>query len=165
MSTATLPAEHPTVPADASPTAPAPPASSTPAGLDYATVRTLSLEICAGLQPEDFVPQPIADVSPAKWHLAHATWFFETFVLVPHLEGYRVFDEAFAFLFNSYYEAAGPRILRTQRGNMTRPTTAEVRAYRAHVDAAVAELFCRKADDEEVMGLVQLGLHHEQKHQ
>ena len=151
MSTATLP----------SPTASAPPA----AALDYAAVRALSLEICARLQPEDFVPQPIPDVSPAKWHLAHTTWFFETFVLVPHLDGYRVYDEAFAFLFNSYYEAAGPRILRTQRGNMTRPTTEEVRGYRRHVDGAMAELFSRKGSDMDLVDLIQLGLHHEQQHQ
>lgn len=152
------------------PTAPAPealasPALTAPAPLDYPTVRQRSLDICAGLRPEDFVPQPIPDVSPAKWHLAHATWFFETFVLAPHLPGYRVYDEAFAFLFNSYYEAAGPRILRTQRGNMTRPTTEEVYAYRRHVDGAMAELFSRKGDEQHVTNLVQLGLHHEQQHQ
>ena len=133
--------------------------------LDYATVRQSSLDICAGLAPEDFVPQPTPDVSPAKWHLAHATWFFETFVLVPHLPGYRVYDEAFAYLFNSYYEAAGPRILRTQRGNMTRPTTEQVYAYRQHVDAAVAELSSGDGPPSEFAALIQLGLHHEQQHQ
>ncbi len=131
----------------------------------YIAVRQRSLDICAELHPEDFVPQPTPDVSPPKWHLAHSTWFFETFILQPHDESYVPYDAAFAYLFNSYYEAAGPRILRTQRGNMTRPTTAEVYAYRAHVDEAMQELFCRKADDEAFRDLVTLGLHHEQQHQ
>ena len=141
---------------------PPPPATQT-ATLDYDAVRALSLAICDDLAPEDFVPQPTPDVSPAKWHLAHATWFFETFLLVPHAPDYRVYDEAFAYLFNSYYEAAGPRILRTQRGNMTRPTTDEVMAYRTHVDDAM-RAFRRQANPKQA-ALVQLGLHHEQQHQ
>ncbi len=143
-------------------------ATATPAATlaaQYTSVRQRSEDICAGLAPEDFVPQPTPDVSPPKWHLAHATWFFETFILEPHDNTYKPYDPAFAFLFNSYYEAAGPRILRTQRGNMTRPTTSEVYAYRAHVDAAMQKLFCRKADDEAFAKLVTLGLHHEQQHQ
>ena len=131
----------------------------------YAEVRRRTEEICAGLEPEDYVPQPVADVSPPKWHLAHATWFFETFVLTPHAEDYRAFDESFAFLFNSYYEAAGPRILRTQRGNLTRPSTEEVYAYRKYVDEAMTELLAARSADPELRALVELGLHHEQQHQ
>ena len=134
-------------------------------GQAYEAVRRLTEQHCAALQPEDYVPQPCADVSPPKWHLAHTTWFFETFVLVPHLPDYQVFNQTFPYLFNSYYEAAGPRILRTQRGNLTRPTTDEVYAYRAHVDRAMQDVFCRKANDEALQKLVTLGLHHEQQHQ
>ena len=131
----------------------------------YRRVRALSEAHCAQLEPEDYVPQPVADVSPPKWHLAHTTWFFETFVLAEWLDGYEIYDERFAFLFNSYYEAAGPRILRSQRGNLTRPTTERVYAYRAYVDAAMRELFSRKGEDTELKALVTLGLHHEQQHQ
>ncbi len=131
----------------------------------YTAVRQRSETICAELHPEDFVPQPTPDVSPPKWHLAHSTWFFETFVLQPNDESYEPYDDAYAYLFNSYYEAAGPRILRTQRGNMTRPTTAEVYAYRKHVDEAMQDLFSRKGDDPALQRLVTLGLHHEQQHQ
>ncbi len=131
----------------------------------YREVRQYSERLCEGLEPEDFVPQPIADVSPPKWHLAHTTWFFETFVLTRFREGYRAYDEAFAFLFNSYYEGAGPRILRTQRGNLTRPSTREVYAYRAHVDGAMERLLAERAGDASLAALVTLGLHHEQQHQ
>ena len=131
----------------------------------YAAVRARTEALCAGLQPEDYVPQPVADVSPPKWHLAHATWFFETFVLAEHAEGYAPFDERFAYLFNSYYEAAGPRILRTSRGNLTRPSTERVYAYRAHVDAAMAPVLAKAAHDDDLARLVTLGLHHEQQHQ
>ena len=132
---------------------------------DYATVRALSEAICAELTPEDYVPQPIPDVSPAKWHLAHTTWFFETFVLAERVDGYAPFDERFAFLFNSYYEAAGPRILRTRRGNLTRPSTERVYAYRRHVDRAMQPVLAQATTDAELAALVTLGLHHEQQHQ
>jgi ergothioneine biosynthesis protein EgtB len=103
------------------------------------------------------------DVSPTKWHLAHTTWFFETFLLRPRLAGYRVFDEAWDFLFNSYYEAVGPRHPRAERGLISRPGAEEVRAYRAHVDAAMARLL--EAGGAEVEALTELGLNHEQQHQ
>ena len=131
----------------------------------YTKVRERTEAICADLQPEDYVPQPIADVSPPKWHLAHTTWFFETFLLEPHLPGYHAFDERFAFLFNSYYEAAGPRILRTQRGNLTRPDTPTVYRYRAHVDAAMQRLIAQHGQESAISSLVTLGLQHEQQHQ
>src|SRR4051812_13064721 len=104
------------------------------------------------------------DVSPTKWHRAHATWFFETFVLQSSLAGYRPFDERFGYLFNSYYEAIGPRHERSQRGLLTRPGAAEIGDYRAHVDAAVADLLAAGVAPE-VADLVELGLHHEQQHQ
>src|SRR3974390_949747 len=92
------------------------------------------------LSDEDQIVQSMADASPTKWHRAHVTWFFERFLLGPHLAGYAVFDERFSFLFNSYYVAAGPRHARPQRGLITRPSAAEVTAYRTHVDAAVERL-------------------------
>ena len=97
----------------------------------------------APLSDEDQVIQSMPDASPTKWHRAHTTWFFEQFLLLPHLPGYRVFDKQFAYLFNSYYVAAGPRHARPQRGLVTRPANSEVAAYRAHVDAAVVRLLER----------------------
>ena len=141
-----------------------PPPSSTLAGR-YAEVRAHTESLCARLRPEDYVPQPVADVSPPKWHLAHATWFFEAFALAEYLPDYRPYDEGFAYLFNSYYEAAGPRILRTRRGNLTRPTIEEVYAYRAHVDRAVRRLLDARGDEAAVAERITLGLQHEQQHQ
>src|SRR5262249_59779107 len=111
--------------------------------------------------------QSMPDVSPTKWHLAHTTWFFETFILDRFDPSYRVFDAAFAYLFNSYYEAAGPRHPRPQRGVLSRPSVADVAAYREHVDAAMAALIEHAAptDWEEAAPLIELGLHHEQQHQ
>jgi ergothioneine biosynthesis protein EgtB len=121
----------------------------------------------ARLSAEDQVVQSMADASPAKWHRAHVTWFFEQFLLVPHLPGYKIFDERFPFLFNSYYVAAGPRHARPQRGLITRPNGEDVAAYRAHVDAAVGRLIesvpSERADD--VFSIVEVGLNHEQQHQ
>ena len=109
----------------------------------------------------------MADASPTKWHRAHVTWFFETFLLVPHVAGYRIFDERFPFLFNSYYVAAGPRHARPERGLITRPNAQDVTAYRAHVDDAVARLI-ENADERlprEIFPILEIGLHHEQQHQ
>src|SRR3546814_8042549 len=106
----------------------------------------------------------MSDTSPTKWHRAHTTWFFETFLLKPHLAGYRPLDPAYAYLFNSYYEQAGERHPRPHRGLVTRPGVEAVAAYRRHVDAAMAELIGGAADDS-VAALVELGLHHEQQHQ
>ncbi len=103
------------------------------------------------------------DASPAKWHLAHTTWFFETFLLRDHKQGYRAFDETYAFLFNSYYEAEGARHARPMRGLLTRPSLEEVLNYRAHVDAAMIDAIGSFSED--LLGLVELGLHHEQQHQ
>jgi len=127
-------------------------------------VRDRTEELAASLSPEDQCVQSMPDASPAKWHRAHTTWFFEQFVLAPHLAGYHPFDPAFAYLFNSYYEQAGPRHARPHRGLLTRPSAAEVSAYRAHVDAAMERLL-EQAVPAAVEDLVELGLQHEQQHQ
>jgi len=119
------------------------------------------------LSPEDQMVQSMPDASPAKWHRAHVTWFFETFLLRRFVPGYRTYDERFAFLFNSYYVAAGPRHARPQRGLITRPNAEDVAAYRAHVDAAMQHLL-ERADDEScaaIFPVLEIGLHHEQQHQ
>ncbi len=127
------------------------------------TTRAHSLALAAPLSDEDAQLQSMPDASPAKWHLAHTTWFFETLVLTPFLSGYRVFDERWARLFNSYYESLGPRHARPQRGLLSRPSLAEVKAYRAHVDAALADLL--PVAPPEAEALIELGCHHEQQHQ
>jgi ergothioneine biosynthesis protein EgtB len=129
----------------------------------YAAVRAHTEKLAAPLSPEDQTIQSMPDASPAKWHRAHVTWFFETFLLLPHRPGHHRFREEFAYLFNSYYEAAGPRHARPKRGMLTRPSAAEVGAYRAHVDAAMAWLL--EDPPAEVLPLVELGLQHEQQHQ
>ncbi|MDP2332534.1 MAG: ergothioneine biosynthesis protein EgtB [Reyranella sp.] len=129
----------------------------------FLAVRGLTEQLAAPLSPEDQTVQSMPDASPTKWHLAHTTWFFETFVLRPHAPGYRVFDPACGYLFNSYYEAVGPRHPRPQRGLISRPGVGEIMAYRRHVSDAMVELLGRGDDDVET--LVELGLHHEQQHQ
>jgi ergothioneine biosynthesis protein EgtB len=128
----------------------------------YRAVRQTSERLCEPLETEDYVVQSMPDASPIKWHLAHTTWFFETFLLVPHSPGYRPFHPQFGFLFNSYYEALGPRWPRADRGLMVRPTVAEIFRYRAHVDKSMED-FLSKA--EPLRPLVLLGLNHEQQHQ
>ena len=130
----------------------------------YRSVRARSERLCAPLAAEDHVPQPVAEVSPPKWHLGHTAWFFETFLLVPHRPGYRPFHPRYGYLFNSYYEAIGDRVARPERGHLSRPTVAEVLAYRAHVDEAMAALLAQPLAPA-VAGLVELGLQHEQQHQ
>src|SRR6476661_1893438 len=134
---------------------------------DYAAVRAQTEALCAPLETEDFVVSTMADVSPTKWHLAHTSWFFETFVLTPFDASYVTPNPRYAFLFNSYYVQAGERHCRAQRGLVTRPTVAEVFSYRAHVDAGMRRLLDRVADDVEhpAWPVIELGLHHEQQHQ
>ncbi len=140
-------------------------ATPTPLLLDrYQQVRQVSEKICQPLAIEDYTIQSMPDVSPPKWHLAHTTWFFETFLLLPYLPGYAVFDPQFGYLFNSYYEAVGARHPRHQRGMLSRPTVAEVYRYRAHVDRAMMELLCI-VEHPDLADLLILGLHHEQQHQ
>jgi len=131
----------------------------------YHIVRKKTEAICSHLQTEDYVPQPVAFVSPPKWHLAHSTWFFETFILTPYLPDYRVFDEDFGFLFNSYYNNVGNRVFRANRGNITRPNVAQVYEYRQYVDLHMDLLLQLKTGDTTVLNLIQLGLQHEQQHQ
>jgi dimethylhistidine N-methyltransferase len=130
----------------------------------FRTVRGASLLLAADLSEGDATAQSMVDASPAKWHLAHTTWFFESLILVPHLAGYRKFDDRFDFLYNSYYESVGDRHPRPQRGLLTRPSLDTVRAYREHVDLGVDRLLGLTAE-EEVRTLVELGCHHEQQHQ
>jgi dimethylhistidine N-methyltransferase len=130
----------------------------------YARIRAETERMALVLTAEDQTVQSMADASPTKWHRAHTTWFFETFVL-PHMPGYRVFDEKNAFLFNSYYEAAGPRYSRAMRGLLTRPGAGEIRNYREHVDAAMLGLLERHGGEPGIASIVELGLQHEQQHQ
>jgi ergothioneine biosynthesis protein EgtB len=127
----------------------------------YAATRRLSEALVAPLSEADAVLQSMPDASPAKWHLAHTTWFFESFLLRDGLSGYTLYDEQWPFLFNSYYEAEGERILRARRGMLSRPTLAEVLVWRAHVDEAMQPLL----GDPAHAALVELGIAHEQQHQ
>ncbi len=151
-------------PSDETAVAPAPHrAAQAEAAARYRRVREASLALTAHLSAEDQLAQSMPDASPTKWHLAHTTWFFETFLLAPRLEGYKPFNPSFAYLFNSYYEALGPRQPRPQRGLLTRPSLDEVRAYRAHVDDGMARLL--RQDASGVAELLELGLAHEEQHQ
>ena len=129
---------------------------------DFWQVRRHTERLCEHLSAEDQCIQSMPDASPAKWHRAHTTWFFEQFILMPQLQGYTPFSEEFSYLFNSYYESVGARHPRFARGMITRPGSDEVTAYRAHVDAGMAELIGSGA---EISGLLALGLQHEQQHQ
>jgi ergothioneine biosynthesis protein EgtB len=127
-------------------------------------VRRTSLQLVAGLSDADATVQSMPDASPAKWHLAHTSWFFEAMLLAPSLPGYRVFDPRFQHLFNSYYETLGSRHPRPRRGLLTRPSLDVVLTYRRHVDDALAH-FLRAGPDADALALVELGCHHEQQHQ
>lgn len=129
----------------------------------YLDLRRKSEEICSHLQTEDYVLQPVVDVSPPKWHLGHTTWFFETFILKPFLDNYREFDPDYNYVFNSYYESVGARVIRTDRGNLSRPTVADVYAYRAHVDEAMTRLL--ENENDAIQEILLLGFNHEQQHQ
>ncbi len=132
----------------------------------YQAVRAQSQALCAPLLPEDTVVQPMIDVSPPKWHLAHTTWFWETFLLKEYAPGYQLFHPEYAFLFNSYYNSLGSRVNRADRGTLSRPPLADVLAYRAHVDTALAALLDGDNDlPAPFYELLELGLQHEQQHQ
>lgn len=151
----------------------------------YQTIRQASEDICRPLQKEDYVVQPVADVSPPKWHLGHTTWFWETFLLEKYLPGYKVFNPDYNFVFNSYYETIGARVIRTDRGNLSRPSVEEVYQYRKYVDDAMAELLSGQpfapdsssvpagsegilrphASGDPLHPVILLGLNHEQQHQ
>jgi ergothioneine biosynthesis protein EgtB len=133
----------------------------------YRQVRRLSEELCKPLASEDYVIQTMPDVSPPKWHLAHSSWFFENFILCAQLKGYRPFHPAYGYLFNSYYETVGQFWPRAQRGLLSRPTVAEVYAYRHHVDAGMERL-AASVDAKKwaaIAPLLELGFNHEQQHQ
>jgi ergothioneine biosynthesis protein EgtB len=157
----------------AAPTAPAPSLFSDPPALSqrlvdaYLAVRNETERRAAPLSPEDQLIQSMPDASPAKWHRAHTTWFFEQFLLGDHCAGYQVFHPDYTYLFNSYYVSAGPRHARHRRGDLTRPTADEITTYRRHVDAAVVKFF-HAADEatlKKLAPLVEVGLNHEQQHQ
>ena len=131
----------------------------------FRNIRSATLSLIADLRPEDTVVQTMPDVSPTKWHLAHVTWFFERFVLEPHLKSYSRFDEQYHYLFNSYYYTAGDMHARPKRGLLSRPTLAEVLDYRSYVDTAMQQLLHTHSDDEHVVQVTTLGLNHEQQHQ
>lgn len=130
----------------------------------YKEVRAYTEYLCMPLKTEDYVVQVAEFASPAKWQLAHSSWFFETFVLLPHLPEYKLFNNDFPYLFNSYYNNAGDRVVRAKRGNLTRPTLEEVYAYRRYVDTAMEQLLLQNPNAK-VLQLITLGLHHEQQHQ
>ena len=131
----------------------------------FRAVRALSVDLCRTLAPEDMVVQSMPDASPAKWHLAHTTWFFETFILIPRAPDYRPIHPQYAYLFNSYYYGAGRMYPRPERGLLSRPTVADILAYREHVNEHMQRLLQRHAGDPQLEFLVTLGLNHEQQHQ
>jgi ergothioneine biosynthesis protein EgtB len=131
---------------------------------NFNKVRQRTESICAPLEKEDYAIQPTEDVSPPKWHLGHTTWFFEQFILVQYVEDYQVFNKEFSFIFNSYYETLGERILRTDRGNLSRPTVDEVYAYRKYVDE-IMEQHLPALSCDEIENILTIGLNHEEQHQ
>ena len=131
----------------------------------YKKVRQRTEHICAPLQTEDYVVQPVVDVSPPKWHIGHTTWFFETFILKPYFMGYQEYDPNYNYVFNSYYETVGNRVIRTDRGNLSRPTVIDIQLYRKYVDDAM-ENFIQCGDiNDDVKELLVLGFNHEEQHQ
>ncbi len=134
-------------------------------GARYARVRGTTVLLCEPLTAEDQVVQAIPEASPTKWHLAHTTWFFERFCLVPHARDYKAFDPRYDYLFNSYYYTIGEMHGRAARGLLSRPGVDEIHAYRAHVDEAMLHLIDERLGAANFESLVLLGLHHEQQHQ
>src|SRR6187399_2853962 len=113
----------------------------------YLSVRNYTERLCEPLEIEDYIPQPVVDVSPPKWNIAHTTWFFEEMILKKYAENYKVFNPNFGFLFNSYYNSIGDRTRRDNRGDLSRPTVAEVFAYRKYVDAQMHEFLSEDLPD------------------
>jgi ergothioneine biosynthesis protein EgtB len=131
----------------------------------FKAARAQTEYICEPLQPEDFVVQPVIDVSPPKWHLAHTTWFFENFVLKDHVDDYKLFDDDYHFLFNSYYETEGDRWIRSERGSLSRPWVNEIMAYRQYVNEHMENFLSNSRLDVDLLDLLEIGIHHEQQHQ
>jgi ergothioneine biosynthesis protein EgtB len=130
----------------------------------YKEVRKHTEEICRPLKTEDYVVQPVVDVSPPKWHIGHTTWFFETFILKPNVRGYKEFDPQYNFVFNSYYETVGARVIRTDRGNLSRPSVEDIYKFRRYVDEAM-NIFLQTSLSKDLEEIITLGLNHEQQHQ
>lgn len=130
----------------------------------YKEVRQRTEKICSYLQTEDYVVQPVVDVSPPKWHIGHVTWFFETFILKPYFMGYQEYNPDYNYVFNSYYETVGTRVIRTDRGNLSRPTVIEIYGYRKYVDEAMEGFLSGDVSDD-VKELLILGFNHEEQHQ
>jgi len=130
----------------------------------FLETRKYTEDICAPLEIEDYVVQPIMDVSPPKWHLGHTTWFFEEFILKPFAKDYKVFDKDFSFVFNSYYETVGERVIRSDRGNMSRPSVQKIYDYRTYVSKKIKSLF-EKESSKKLQSLLEIGVHHEKQHQ
>ncbi len=139
---------------------------ATALAMRYQAIRQATERLAAPLSPEDCAVQSMPDCSPAKWHLAHTSWFFETFVLQPTVSNYRHFHPQFRYLFNSYYQTVGAQYQRPQRALLTRPSLADVRRYRQHVDEQMSQLFAHDAaHSPALLAVIELGLHHEQQHQ
>jgi ergothioneine biosynthesis protein EgtB len=130
----------------------------------FVATRKRSEDICEPLKIEDYVVQPIVDVSPPKWHLGHTTWFFEEFLLSKYVDGYQRYHESYAYVFNSYYESIGKRVVRTDRGNLSRPSVQEVYNYRHHVTKNMI-IFCEQYLNEKNAPVLEIGIHHEKQHQ
>lgn len=131
----------------------------------FKETRKDSESICSYLETEDYVVQPIVDVSPPKWHLGHTTWFFEEFVLEKYAKNHQLFDENTAFVFNSYYESVGDKVVRTDRGNLSRPTVAWIYKFRDYVTKAIIELLENETLSTEALEVLEIGCHHEKQHQ
>jgi len=130
----------------------------------FLETRKHSEDLCRPLEIEDYVVQPVIDVSPPKWHLGHTTWFFEEFILKPHAKNYQLFDDDFSFVFNSYYETVGKRVVRANRGNLSRPSVKKVYEYRSYVSQAIKKLF-ESESSQELQAILEIGIHHEKQHQ
>ncbi|MCM4169476.1 Hercynine oxygenase [Arenibacter antarcticus] len=130
----------------------------------FLETRTHTKEICNPLEIEDYVVQPIVDVSPPKWHLGHTTWFFEEFILKNHIKDYTVFDPDYSFVFNSYYESMGKRVVRADRGNLSRPSVNKIYEYREFVTSQM-EALLNNQPSKEILQLTEIGIHHEKQHQ
>ncbi|MDX1362751.1 ergothioneine biosynthesis protein EgtB [Arenibacter latericius] len=130
----------------------------------FLQTRIHTKNLCKPLEIEDYVVQPIVDISPPKWHLGHTTWFFEEFILKAHIKDYIVFDTKFSFIFNSYYETIGERVVRADRGNLSRPSVNKIYEYREYVTLHM-EALLNNAPSDEVIQLTQIGIHHEKQHQ
>ncbi|WP_222983273.1 ergothioneine biosynthesis protein EgtB [Flagellimonas meishanensis] len=130
----------------------------------FLETRSHTEAICEPLEIEDYVVQPVVDVSPPKWHLGHTTWFFEEFILKPHAANYTEFNADFSFVFNSYYETVGKRVVRSDRGNLSRPSVKKVYEYRNYVTEGIKKLFSETQNDE-LNALLEIGIHHEKQHQ